>query len=90
MSEQQESVKKKTLKSSSRSFLFSTGLNCIKFSIMLGGNVVRLGQIRDSQLSLITNVPKVNVFKTSLSMVYKFYSCVIVQGFVAKSRLQGM
>ena len=29
MSEQQESMKKKTLKSSSRSFLFSTGLPCL-------------------------------------------------------------
>ena len=31
MSEQQESMKKKTLKSSSRSFLFSTGLYLVVF-----------------------------------------------------------
>ena len=35
MSEQQESVKKKTLKSSSRSFLFSTGLYQHKFNLII-------------------------------------------------------
>ena len=34
MSEQQESVKKKTLKSSSRSFLFSTGLMALNFALV--------------------------------------------------------
>ena len=43
MSEQQESMKKKTLKSSSRSFLFSTGLylsctSCVLMVSSIGGN----------------------------------------------------
>ena len=42
---------------------FSEQLNFIKFSSKFGGNVVRLSQIRDSQLSLITDVTKVNVFE---------------------------
>ena len=48
MSEQQESMKKKTLKSSSRSFLFSTGLQ----SLVLSQIILRLQQlsIRKKQL----------------------------------------
>ena len=44
---------------------FSEQLNFIKLSSKFGGNVVRLSQIRDSQLSLITDVTKVDVFETA-------------------------
>ena len=48
---------------------FSEQIHFIKFSPKYGGNEVRLSQIRDIPLSLITNVTTIKAFETTLSMV---------------------
>ena len=68
MSEQQESVKKKTLKSSSRSFLFSTGL--FKCFINCQARCVTYGQICHRDLQNTFNNFDFKKFETLVSYIH--------------------